>query len=354
MTQSAFYMDGQTARRQKVGLSHGNRTLVISDEWGECLASWETEKIFPLEKVKPGKTLVLGCSSKGNSRLKIEDRETQVWLFNILPGLSQRSDHSEETRLAWMLSGGLIIFITLLYLSLPYFTQSIVSFFPIEWERRIFEGSATNVARSLGANQKCTGSDGNDVLKRSLQRLVGEKKAKQISIIVVESKMVNAFAAPGNELIVMSALIDEAVGPDEVLGVLAHELGHVEERHVMQAVVRGAGLSFVLSLLSSGNLIDMAGLLAETSYSRDHERSADQYALKALKQADIKTEGLVAFFKKMDKDKKTQESLLRFISTHPMSSERAEVLSRQKGGGPGLSPADWKSLKSICVEKDPL
>ena len=354
MTFPAFYMDGQSAHRFEVVLSYVNKSLIIHDEKGECLTTWETGKIYPVEKIKKGQPLLLGCSSRGSQRLKIEDPETKNWLFNMLPGLARRTDHRKETRLAWKLSGGLVACAALVYFSLPFITQAVVSQIPLEWEREVFAGTSKKIARSLGSSKQCVGPSGYHVVQSSLRRLVGEDKASRIKVTVVQNKMVNAFATPGNEIILMSGLIEEAKTPEEVIGVLAHELGHVEERHALQAMARGAGLGFLLAVLSGGSVTDLAGLLAETSYSRDHERAADQYALDALKRANIKTDGLAAFFEKLHQENHTFESALQFISTHPMSKERADMIRAQKGGGDALSAKQWQDVKQICLMLDPL
>lgn len=92
----------------------------------------------------------------------------------------------------------------------------------------------------------------------------------------------NAFAMPGG-IIVMTDLMVVAAGSDEaVLGVLSHELGHVQRRHTMRGLMQTAGVAVIVNLAVGdvSSLLAMApAFLLEQNYSRDFEREADQYAI---------------------------------------------------------------------------
>jgi predicted Zn-dependent protease len=100
---------------------------------------------------------------------------------------------------------------------------------------------------------------------------------------------------------VMSAgLIAKAQSPDEVAGVLAHELGHVALRHPEAAIVRVYGLQAIISIFTAGQgaetISSVAGILALLSYSREAEEEADAYASKVMDRAQIDPKGLRTFF----------------------------------------------------------
>lgn len=347
-------MDGETARRHDVSLTYANKLLIISDNEGRCLSTWEVGMIASLDQISPQQPFLLSCSSKGNARLKIEGEATKVWLFNMLPGLARRNEYKKENQLAIRLSICVVALSLLAYFTLPLMTDYVVRFIPESWERETFKGSGIEIAKQFGAKAICTDEQGQELLQGLVGRLIGDDKAKFVFVRVVDHKMVNAFATPGREIIVMRGLIDKAKTVDEVVGVLAHELGHVEERHPMEATVRGAGLIFVISLFSGGDFADFAGLLAQTSYSRDHERDADRFALDVLKKANIRTDGLADFFEKLDKENHKFEKVMQLISTHPMSNERAEMMRAYKGGEVALSALNWTQLKKICSQQKKL
>ncbi|MDV7338970.1 M48 family metallopeptidase [Terasakiella sp. A23] len=348
----ASFVDGQSARRYDVRLSFSGRLLVISDLQGECLGAWETTHIAPIDRVDPRQPLILSSSKHAGARLQITDESTRSWIYNIIPGLVSRNTYKKESRLAWWLTAATVASAAGIYFLLPVAAQIALALVSVEWERDMFKGAGVQFAGQLGADKLCTYPKSVDILDDMVVRIVGPEKAKQMTVRVVDHKMVNAFATPGQEIILMRGLIEKADSPGEVMGVLAHELGHVDHRHPMQAALRGAGLTFLLAALSGGSMMDLAGLLAETSYSRDHEREADAYALEALKREGVSTQGMVKFFKKLDHENHGLETALQFISTHPMSEDRAAFLDAQKGGGPALFDQDWADLKNICSKTD--
>lgn len=349
MTPTAAYMDGQSAKRQKVYLEFASRLLILRDEKGEVLSSWPASDIAPTDRVKAGETLILSCKKKGHARLHVDDEDTRNWLFNILPGLVGRTVYKRENQLAWILSGSILVVALGLYFMFPVMMQAAVRFVPPTWENETFKGAGLQLAQEIGAQQVCTAPEGVAVLQNMVIRLVGQDQARQLDVQVVDHKMVNAFATPGQNVVLMRGLIDKAESAEEVVGVLAHELGHVYHRHPMQSALRGAGIAFVLTALSGGTGAEMAALLAETSYSRDHERAADEFALDVLTREGISTQGLARFFEKMGQENGALERVMSLISTHPMSQERAAILSENTTGGPALAGEDWRALQEICA-----
>jgi Zn-dependent protease with chaperone function len=347
-------MDGETARRHLVRLAYINREIVINGEGGDCLAVWPVDEISPQDRLVAGYPYVLKCEGKANARLHLEQEDTKIWMTNMLPGLGRRSAYGRETRLAWKLAVFLVVLGAVLYFLLPVMAQYAAGFIPRSWEREMFAGAGRETAKQLGASKECTATAGKRVLKETLIRLVGAQEADKITLVVADHKMVNAFATPGDQVVIMRGLLDQADSGDEVVGVLAHELGHVVKRHALEGAVRSAGLTFALSLISGGDWADVAGLLAETSYSRTHEREADDFALEALARANISTDGLADFFEKLDKKQHNAEWVMQFISTHPMSKERADKMHAQHGGGPALTRSHWHDLKQVCSQQRPL
>jgi len=105
----------------------------------------------------------------------------------------------------------------------------------------------------------------------------------------------NAFALPGGTIVMTDAIVEQArvipgTGDTALLGVLAHEIGHVELRHTTRIVVEqgvlqiglGLALGDVSSLVSNGAL-----LLTGLAYSRGHETEADCYAIALMRKADL-------------------------------------------------------------------
>jgi beta-barrel assembly-enhancing protease len=108
-------------------------------------------------------------------------------------------------------------------------------------------------------------------LARSLDREPGDLKINVANIDVL-----NAVALPGGNIVLFNGLVAQAKSPDAVAGVLAHEMGHVREHHVMEAMLRQLGMAVVLSG-ANGNAGGMLNDVLSLSYGRDAETEADTH-----------------------------------------------------------------------------
>ena len=146
----------------------------------------------------------------------------------------------------------------------------------------------------------------------------------------------NAFALPGGTIIVTDQLVSLASNDEEILAVLAHELGHVSERHplrqLLQSSVVGLAMTWYLGDISS-LLAAAPTLLLESSYSRNFERRADRYAAGMLHMNGIAPARLADMLEKLEsshagaKESNKQSSRISEIfSTHPDTGERIRDL----------------------------
>lgn len=196
----------------------------------------------------------------------------------------------------------------------------------------------------------CSTPGGDAALAALKARLGGDMPAADVR--VVDVPMVNAVALPGGHVLIFRGLLAAAKSPDEVAGVLAHEMGHVEHRHVMQALVRQAGLSVVLGGLD-GNVGGYTNALLSASYSRSAEAEADGYAIGTLRRAQISPMGAAGFFQRMAKVEGKAEgavALMGYLASHPTSSEREKRFAASAKGKPvpALDAGQWKALRDIC------
>jgi beta-barrel assembly-enhancing protease len=171
--------------------------------------------------------------------------------------------------------------------------------------------------------------------------------------LIAQREEVNAFAAPGGVIVVHAGLIRQTASPEELAGVLAHEVAHVELRHSLHGLVKKAGFSILLSFVMgdwSGTAIGGGiAALTEMKFSRDAETEADEEGLRRLVAAKISPHGMPQFFAKLAK-KEMQGPGLSILSTHPPSTERMEMLQQRIGqlAARGYAPLelDWKRVKA--------
>lgn len=148
---------------------------------------------------------------------------------------------------------------------------------------------------------------------------------------IVDGDEVNAFALPGGQLVVFRGLLEKATEPEEVAGVLAHEMAHVLGRHGLKNLAHSLGLGLGLRLVlgDAEGLLGLGGRVASAAarndYSREQENEADAVGVELLLRAGMDPKGLVRFFELLAKEPGSELSgALNWLSTHPEHEERIE------------------------------
>jgi beta-barrel assembly-enhancing protease len=163
----------------------------------------------------------------------------------------------------------------------------------------------------------------------------------KFQVTVVKSDVVNAFALPGGYVVVFTGLMKKADSGEEVAGVLGHELNHVLQRHGMERIVKNLGIMAVVAIIV-GDQQGLIGLMRQVGvelltlkFDRAQEMEADLTGLQLVYRAKIDPKGMITFFQKLsEKD----EGRLEWLSTHPMSSARADRLKAELAALPKRSP----------------
>jgi predicted Zn-dependent protease len=140
----------------------------------------------------------------------------------------------------------------------------------------------------------------------------------------------NALALPGGTIVVTDQLVHLAQSDEEVLAVLAHEMGHVEMRHAMRHVLHDSATAVVVATLTAdaaslGTAVaGLPALLAQLEYSREFETEADDYAFRLLRRKGISPEAFAAIMERLQGERGggDDDNELAFLSTHPVTAER--------------------------------
>lgn len=222
---------------------------------------------------------------------------------------------------------------------------------PESWERKI----GTAMVGDLGGRMCHTPAG--DAAMAKLLAAVDPGKTK-VRAGVANIDMVNAIALPGGQVVLFSGIVTQAKSPDELAGVLAHEVGHVRERHVMTALMRQFGLSILLAGTNSNVTSSLAGL-ASMGYSREAEREADEYARARLAQSDISPVPTAGFFERMAKEAgepsdDESDAVIGWMASHPAARDRAKAFraaaDKRKMYRPVLTPQEFAALRQMCNE----
>lgn len=148
---------------------------------------------------------------------------------------------------------------------------------------------------------------------------------------VAEDASINAFALPGGVIVVHTGLIQAVRRPEELAGVLAHEVQHVEQRHSLEGLVRSLGMRgiwvAVTGDVGTGIAGDAALKLASLRFSRDAEHDADARGFDLLVRRDIDPRGMADFFGTMQVE--AGPAPPEWLSTHPPSDARQRALQEK-------------------------
>jgi predicted Zn-dependent protease len=171
-------------------------------------------------------------------------------------------------------------------------------------------------------------------IQQMVQELCSENKiaASSINVHVVDNKEINAFAMPGRHLVVHTGLIEFADKQEEIAGVIAHEIAHIESGHVVKKLGKEIGLSILMNLTLGdigGEVVRNAlSTITSTAYDRSLEKEADLKAVDYMVAAKMNPTYLASFLEKLDKQSQTPE-VLQWVSTHPDSKERVRYINEK-------------------------
>ncbi len=165
----------------------------------------------------------------------------------------------------------------------------------------------------------------------------------EVTILLVNDQSLNAFATRGRIMGLNTGLILRTRSPNELLGVIAHEGGHIKNRHTLRDGAQNAGMQPFLMTMALGALAAIAGApdaaavlmansqyfgtLSALRYMQGQEGEADITAARALEAAGISGRGLMAFFENFRSQEVFSEARrFPYFRSHPLSSQRIEQL----------------------------
>jgi Zn-dependent protease with chaperone function len=336
----AVHFDGATNRRRLV-------TLAFKD------------KLDIRRADGPAGILRLSCLSAPTlARLEIRDAAQAAEIAARCTQLDENvpGRHGVGTIIGWSLAAAASIVAVVMF-GVPLAADRLAPLVPQSLERRLGDASEGQVKAMFGG-KSCTNAPGRAAFNK-LVNILREAAGMNIPIktAVLATPVPNAFALPGGKVYLLNGLLAKAENPDEIAGVLAHELGHLRHRDGTRNLIYDGGTSFLIGLLfgditGSGAVIFASRSLVTSSYSREAEYNADTFSIDVMHRLGRSPKPMGQLLYRVTG--KEVDKSLSILSNHPLTEDRLKRMSdedRPPSGLPLLSAEEWTSLKAICGPK---
>ncbi|MFB9268617.1 M48 family metallopeptidase [Bradyrhizobium erythrophlei] len=346
------YFDGTSNRRRVVALTLSDALEIGED--GKTIARWAYADIRRADS--PTGVLRLSClTAPALARLEIRDARLAA---DLVAHCAHLDDNLPGRRgvaaiVGWSIAAAASIVLVVLF-GVPLAADRLTPLVPDAFERRLGDVAEAQV-KVVFDGKPCTNAAG----QAAFEKLVGKLREtagldNSVQSGVLGSSVSNAFALPGGKVYLFEGLLAKAENPDEIAGVLAHELGHLRHRDSMREMIHNGGTSFLIGLLfgdvtGSGALIFASRTLVTSSYSRDAETNADTFAIETMHRLGRPAKPMGELMLRVTG--KEGGTGLSLVSSHPLTEDRLARMSKADGavtGAPLLTPAEWQALKGIC------
>jgi len=345
MQARATYYDGQSSTRHDVVLILQGELLIIEGEGFRLEHPLTSVKLeAPIGNLARPLRLADGGNCQLNDNAFIS--ELEALLGSGFQNLVHRLENSLKYALLALVATLLLIVGFIQYgipalakvaaFALPIETESLIGGESMKLlERFYFEESQLPQARQLQ-------------LKDTFNSVVGDvDPTSHYTLLFRFSKQLgaNALALPGNTIVVTDGLVDLIEDDREFATVMAHEIGHLQQRHALRQVLQSMGTGLVVVAIT-GDITSITSVaaalptaLVEAGFSRDMEREADDAAAIWLKRNGLPVSLFAGFLQRLEDNHirkhpelKTddQQGVGDYFSTHPATQERIARLQAQE------------------------
>lgn len=360
------YFDGKTAERRPVRITVTGGGLHIVQENGAALW-WPYEEILQTQGFHPGEPIRLERGGETPEAVVVADPAFLRVIHRVAPQTATRfrGPGSRSIRLPLtlataaailLLGGGLYVW------AIPALADKAAAHVPQRWEEEL--GQAV-MAQLAPVEKRCADPASLASLHQIATTLSATLPAARyrFEIIVVDDSTVNALAAPGGYILIFRGLLERTESPEEMAGILAHEMQHIVNRHGTRAILREISLRALATIVTGGSsgtdfALQAAGTLGGLRYQRRDEEEADRGGIQTIQAARINPMGMIALLRRLEKENPEGPRSLQYLSTHPATAARVEQLRRlaaQASYTPVLLlPADsWEAIAHVCSRRAP-
>ncbi|MFD0646150.1 MULTISPECIES: M48 family metallopeptidase [Bradyrhizobium] len=355
--QKAIFFDGLSSRRRQVVLTLGDALEIVEPSDGQATVTrWAYAEIRRADS--PAGTLRLtSMSAPPLARLEIRDAALSAGLVARCPSIDehQTTGRGVAKIVGWSVAAAVSIVSVVLF-GVPLAADRLAPLVPKPIERRIGDASEVQV-KTIFRGAACDDAAGQAAFRKLVNRLRDAAGLDDDSMTagVLRTSVPNAFALPGGKVYLLSGLLDKAENPDELAGILAHELGHLKHSDNMRGLIYNGGTSFLIGLLfgdvtGSSAVIFASRSVVEASYSREAETNADTFAIEIMHALGRSPKPAAELMFRIT-GKEGGSGLSTILASHPLTEDRLARMTKEDrpaSGPPLLTDKEWQALKGIC------
>ena len=362
---TGIFFDGATSARRPVLVELSSEGLVVRDPQERAmLVRWPYDELDHL--AAPHGMLRLGRAGAPRlARLEVRDPALIAAIDDASVPVD-RSGAAERRGRTKVVVWSLIATVSLLLAAVfgvPALADKLAPLIPLRAERWLGEAVDMQARRMLDKGDasrpfECANEEG----RAALTKLLGKLEAAAALPIPLETKVVrrsepNAIALPGGHIYVFEGLVDRSETPDELAGVIAHEIGHVAHRDGTRSILQSAGLSFLFGMLlgdfvGGGAVVIGARAVLQSSHSREAETAADRYGVELMSRAGGDPRALGAVLSRIAG---TTHPGVEILRDHPDTKARVAVINTLAPPAQAVRPLldgdEWRALKRICTAR---
>ncbi|OAM52787.1 hypothetical protein A7981_04915 [Methylovorus sp. MM2] len=329
----ADYFDGISPRARKVLVTVGERTISFIDTDidadGEQQVTLDFSEIHLQSRLGKARRVI---ELADGSRLESDDINGFDAVYTRgVQSTFRRLLHYFENHLGWVAAALLLTIACgwgFIKYGVPVIAEYVAYATPIETERKMGEQVLAGMDHQYGYFKPSElKPERIAAIKEAVHHLCDKQReaCPDYRLEVRNGGVIgaNAFALPGGIIVLTDALVDMAKSDDEIVSVLAHEIGHVKRRHAFRQTLQGA-LAGLILVAVTGDFDSFASglpaILLQLSYSRDMEREADYYALESMHSACIQPHVFIDILQRLSAQ--SDFSVPEIVSSHPDTNAR--------------------------------
>jgi len=360
----ARYFDGVSAQPQNVVVSFGERSLVIMGFNDVAIAHWPLASLRAVGHRRDS-AVQLVPHPQSDERLVIADRQMLTAIGKVCPDLYHRPVDGKGVGRALLWAGGAVASLAVIvFVLLPLLAGQLALLIPPEREQQLGDAVVDQLQSilELAGDERpeiCDTASGTAALDHMMARLAPDLGLPYpLRVGGSNHGLINAIAMPGGRILVFRGLLEAATTPEEVAGVLAHEVGHVVSHDPTREALRAAGTAGIMGLLlgdvfGASIAVVATDAVINASYQRDAEAHADETAYRLLAEAELPSRPFANFFRKMKQKYGDTPEFLKLFASHPGLEARAERAASADRIGEGtyepvIDDQDWVALRGIC------